>query len=1106
MPDARDDLTAEIQRLKNELLAANARLQAVASACGSLIGNLEFVWTAAAGLLLGRADEMADQLLGKPCTAFLGKSFTALFPTVASSGLADELLRVARQGGALGPASLMGEGLVTGNAFNFLAFQVAVDRVVVKFWDSSGALEAVGLRMRGQQQLAAIFRQSPSAISLSRAADGVYVDVNEEWSGLTGLSLQDVLGRTTVDVGFWVNAQHRSSAMAGMEVEGVLRNHDLYFKRPDGVMLTVQVNVSRIEIGDSVYFLSYVKDVSAERAVAAELLASEQLLKATNLRLHQQIQLFESMEDLAEVGYWTSSAAPDSLRWSKGMYRIAGVETGSVQHRSTARSLIHSDDLPAFVKSREAADGSTLEYRFYHPDGRLHWLRSRIQPWYSDGGDAVYFGVVQDVTTERDASETVRERLEFMQKVMRRAPGMVYQLRLNTDGGFKFLFVSERVRDLYGGVSPEDVMNDATCALRMHHPDDRAAFDTSILESARTLTLWTHEHRLLLANGEVRWLLGQAMPEQEADGSVLWNGFTTDNTARKLAAERLRASEARFRALTELTSDWYWEQDAQFRFVRLDGNFDPTGLRSEQSYIGTLRWEDDIAGVTATQWEDHQAKLAAHQVFHNFEMQRRRVDGTFMWVSISGAPIFDSQGEFTGYRGIGRDISSRRLDEEKIERLAFYDALTGLPNRRLLIDRLQNALAFSAREHLTGALLFIDLDNFKDLNDTQGHDMGDQLLKQVATRLAECVRDADTVARLGGDEFVVMLQKLSVDPIEAAEHAEGVGRKILSTLNQAYRLRGNEFHSTPSIGIALFQDSSLSIDDLLKRADLAMYQAKAAGRNTARFFDPLMQAAATARAAVEADLRQALQRDEFVLYYQQVVNEHHHTTGVEALIRWKHPQRGMVSPAEFIPVAEQTGLILPLGAWVLKAACEQLVAWSANRETQRLTMAVNVSARQFKHPDFTNQILTLLRLTGANPYRLKLELTESLLLTDFDDVIIKMSELRSIGVGFSLDDFGTGYSSLSYLKRLPLDQLKIDQSFVRDVLTDPNDAAIARTILTLAYSLDLGVVAEGVETQGQLNFLIEAGCRSFQGYLFGKPVPVEMLQLDCTTPSQFAPS
>ena len=476
-------------------------------------------------------------------------------------------------------------------------------------------------------------------------------------------------------------------------------------------------------------------------------------------------------------------------------------------------------------------------------------------------------------------------------------------------------------------------------------------------------------------------------------------------------------------------------------------------------------------------------------------MVRRRLDGSAIWVAISGAPIFDDQGVLAGYRGTGREITARKQAEADIERLAFYDALTGLPNRRLLIDRLNQAVAASARRACFGAMLFIDLDNFKVLNDTRGHHMGDELLKQVAQRLTECVRSIDTVARLGGDEFVVMLEELGAVEVEAAAQAEVVGKKILLAINKHFDLDGQAHHSSPSIGVTLYFGYQQSVDELLQRADLAMYQSKAAGRNTLRFFDPVMQAAASARAALENDLRKALQNQEFSLHFQPVVDENSTMTGVEALLRWKHPKRGMVSPAEFIPVAEQAGLIIPLGQWVLQAACAQLVVWSSSVATRRLTMAVNVSARQFRHPDFTAQLLDLLRISGANPYRLKLELTESMLLSDFDDVIVKMGELRSIGVNFALDDFGTGYSSLSYLKRLPLDQLKIDQSFVRDVLTDPNDAAIARTILSLAHSLDLSVVAEGVETAGQRDFLLKIGCKAFQGYFFGRPVPVDQLAL-----------
>jgi diguanylate cyclase (GGDEF)-like protein len=401
----------------------------------------------------------------------------------------------------------------------------------------------------------------------------------------------------------------------------------------------------------------------------------------------------------------------------------------------------------------------------------------------------------------------------------------------------------------------------------------------------------------------------------------------------------------------------------------------------------------------------------------------------------------------------------------------------------------------AARHKRYGALVFIDLDNFKILNDTLGHHMGDALLQQVAARLLDCVRAVDSVARLGGDEFVVMLEDLADNAPEATERADAVGKKILRSLNLHYELTGQIFHSSPSMGVALFHDQLQNVDELLQHADLAMYQAKSAGRNTMRFFEPDMQLALRARAAMEVELRLALQRQEFVLYYQPVVDVNRTIVGVEALLRWNQPQRGMVSPGEFIPVAEQAGLILPLGQWVLEAACAQLVRWNDSAHTRNLSMAVNVSARQFRHPEFTAQLLALLRVSGANPFRLKLELTESMLLSDIEDVIDKMSEIRAIGVRFSLDDFGTGYSSLSYLKRLPLDQLKIDQSFVRDVLADPNDAAIVRTILTLAHSLDLTVVAEGVETEGQRAFLVENGCEVFQGYLFGRPVPVEQLAL-----------
>jgi len=476
------------------------------------------------------------------------------------------------------------------------------------------------------------------------------------------------------------------------------------------------------------------------------------------------------------------------------------------------------------------------------------------------------------------------------------------------------------------------------------------------------------------------------------------------------------------------------------------------------------------------------------------EIWNRKKSGEIFPERITISALYDEAGRVMRYIAIAADVTASKKAENAINSLAFYDPLTDLPNRRLLLDRLRQAIASSTRSAKHGALLFIDLDNFKTLNDTLGHDIGDLLLRQVAQRLTNCVRDGDTVARLGGDEFVVMLQDLSGDALEAASQAEVVSEKVLAVCSQPYQLGGSTQHSTTSIGIALFADNTEGIDELMKRADLAMYQAKASGRNSLRFFDPEMQAAIMARVALEADLRQAVIKGEFHLHYQAQVDDDGHITGVEALLRWQNPQRGMVSPLEFIPLAEDTGQILAVGHWVLESACRQLAAWAARPGRSHLTIAVNVSARQFHHREFVREVMDVLEETGANPQRLKLELTESLLVHDVEDVIAKMTELRTTGVSFSLDDFGTGYSSLSYLKRLPLDQLKIDQGFVKDILTNANDAAIAKMIVSLAETMGLTVIAEGVETEAQRGFLALQGCRAYQGYLFSLPLPLDKFE------------
>ena len=476
------------------------------------------------------------------------------------------------------------------------------------------------------------------------------------------------------------------------------------------------------------------------------------------------------------------------------------------------------------------------------------------------------------------------------------------------------------------------------------------------------------------------------------------------------------------------------------------------------------------------------------------ELTQRRKDESTLIVEAHWTLVRNDDGEPQSIFAINTDITQRKSAENEILHLAFYDSLTGLPNRRLLLDRLGHALAVSARNHRMGALLFIDLDNFKLLNDTLGHDMGDLLLRQVAPRLSSCVRESDTVARLGGDEFVVILMSdFSEDHDEALTQISTICERIRSAFIQPFNLAPYLHHITPSIGIALFNDQSHTTNELLKRADLAMYQAKASGRNAMRFFDPGMQAEMNARATLESELYKSWERNEFVLHYQLQVDSRG-IIGAEALVRWQHPRRGLLPPSEFIPQAEETGLILPLGEWVLETACSQLASWALQPETAQLNLSVNVSSLQFCQPDFVEQIISILDRNGANPQRLKLELTESILVHDMDDTIAKMMALKAKGVGFALDDFGIGYSSLYYLKRLPLDWVKIDQSFVRDVLTDNNDATIVRAILLLAKSMGLAVIAEGVETGAQKDFLASHGCTAYQGYLFSRPLPLDQFE------------
>jgi diguanylate cyclase (GGDEF)-like protein/PAS domain S-box-containing protein len=698
----------------------------------------------------------------------------------------------------------------------------------------------------------------------------------------------------------------------------------------------------------------------------------------------------------------------------------------------------------------------------------------------------------------RDLQQLLRERDWMNDRLRNQSESLREAQRIAGLGGWELDVATRRLQcseELYEllGLPPQSAGEDLTRLLRLVPPADRRRVCEAIEDALRGKGL-DIEHRMRLPDGLQRSVRQRAEMRIRGNGERVLSGTLQDITEQHASQGSLRLLHdciSRINDAIMITEAKELNEPGP-RILFVNEAFEHISGYAAEDVLGksprmlqgpkTDREQLRRIGDALSRCEPVKAELL------NYGR-----DGSEFWVECNISPVADASGDISYFVAVQRDITERKRAEAEIERLAFYDPLTALPNRRLLMDRLQHALEGARRSGMVGALIFLDVDNFKTLNDTLGHDKGDLLLQQIARRLEACVRRYNTVARLGGDEFVIMLEDLGQGPERAAARAEVVIEKILAAFEPDFQLGADRYHCTPSMGVALFDRARADIDDLFKRADLALYQAKGAGRNTACFFDPAMQSTINARVALEREMRNALARGEFMLYYQPQKDGAGNTIGMEALIRWRHPERGLVHPDAFIRLAEETGLILPIGEWVMEAACGQLNAWGRQGGPIDWPVSVNVSASQFRHPQFVDLVLRVVRDSGIDPRKLKLELTESVLVENPEETISKMARLREAGVGFSLDDFGTGYSSLSYLKRLPLDQIKIDRSFVKDVLTDPNDAAIARTILALGQSLGLQVVAEGVESGAQRDFLQALGCHGYQGYFFSHPMPPERM-------------
>ena len=865
----------------------------------------------------------------------------------------------------------------------------------------------------------------------------------------------------------------KAERMMAIAIERGSHRFEWIHTRTDGTDFDVEVTLSSIVVADRKVIYCVWRDISERKQMENMLINERENLRAILNKIGDPV--FVKNNDHRVI------------RANDAFYDMFGMNENLVIGKTLAEHVPEDERLSFLAIDRRVLDTGvpdeseeTLTLR-----GFTRTIITRKALFIDHFGERYLVGSIHDITERKRSEEKLKQSDMFFRTMAETLPVAIYvssgldQVCEYLNPAFVKLF----------GYTKKEVPSVAEW-WSLAYPDP--AYRQSLKEE------WQNRVKLAIhTESKIESMETVVKSKDESKKNIAWNfitigdknfAFGVDLTDLKQAEREQAIAATAFNAYEGMAVT-----DKEGTILKVNKSFTRITGYSSAEAIGNnpriLKSGRETADFYVSMWETIKSVGAWEG-----EILNRRKNGEVYPEYLTISAVKDALGNVTNYVGTFNDITQMKASADEILQLAFYDPLTRLPNRRLLIDRLGKTLASLERSGKVGALLFLDLDNFKNLNDSLGHNIGDLLLQQVAERLTSCVREGDTVARLGGDEFVVMLKDLSPVYTKAAEQTDIIANKIMVTLNQPYQLATHRYDITPSIGITLFRNQGQPVEEILKQADIAMYQSKQEGRNKISYFDPKMQKSLNARIKLENDLNNALNEHQFRLYCQIQVDSSNHPVGAEALIRWQHPTRGLVTPIEFIPHAESSGLILPIGNWVLESACELLKSWEQNKQTRNLSLSINVSARQFHQPDFITKVEERINHHSINPLRLKLELTESLLLVDIEDTISRMSALKRMGVGLELDDFGTGYSSLQYLKRLPLEQLKIDQSFIRDLDTDKDDRAIVSTIIAMARSLSLDVIAEGVETESQKQFLIEQGCRRFQGYLFGKPTPIDQLE------------